>query len=123
MNEDDRIARLTKQVEALTVQVTALQQATKNDHRGHRHSPGTTQAHPTSTVTQTATIIQPGDRIRILNTIKKPITWPPSIPWIPSAAKTATVTAVINNRIYFTTDNGVHTWRSRRNILRHPTTS
>jgi hypothetical protein len=29
MNEDDRIARLTKQVEALTVQVTALQQATK----------------------------------------------------------------------------------------------
>jgi hypothetical protein len=117
MNDDDRIDRLTKQVEALTVQVTALQQELTKNHRGHRHSTEKTTTYTTPTVSQTTTILQPGDRIRILNTIKKPITWPPTIPWIPSAAKAATVTAVINNRIYFTTDNGVHTWGSRRNIL------
>jgi hypothetical protein len=110
---EDRIARLTQQVQELQLQVTALQQELKQEPKQHNRSHQT----PPSTSTVTNTLIQPGDRIRITNQVKKPLSWDTSITFNQQQAKLATVTAVVNNRIYFTTDNGIHTWRSRRNIL------
>jgi hypothetical protein len=108
---DDRIASLTKQVQALQLQVTGLQEELKQHNRS--------QQTPPSTSTVINTLIQLGDRIRITNTVKKPLSWDNAIEFNQQQAKLATVTAVVNNRIYFTTDNGIHTWRSRRNIIQH----
>jgi hypothetical protein len=59
-----------------------------------------------------------GDRIRISNHVPKPAHWGIDEPWNYRNAQKATVTFTANDRVYFTTDNGVTTWRSPRNIKR-----
>jgi hypothetical protein len=123
---DDDIARLHQQVAALTIQVTALREEikkTKEDNNNIRQQTQSTYSKPANEdINNTSpirhTLIQPGDRIRILNKVNKPTSWNPNTFWDSTVAKTGTVTAVTTNRIYFTTDNGVHTWRSRRNIIK-----
>jgi hypothetical protein len=59
-----------------------------------------------------------GDRIRVLNKIKKPATWNNAVQWCEVAARTATVTEVRETQIFFETDNDVHTWRAPNNLRR-----
>jgi hypothetical protein len=54
--------------------------------------------------------------VRILNPIKKPATWNNSRKWSEADAKNATVTEVRTEQIFFTTDNGVETWRAPNNL-------
>jgi hypothetical protein len=59
-----------------------------------------------------------GDRVRVLNAIKKPATWSNARRWSEAEAKTATVTRVRATQAFFTTDNGVETWRAPNNLRR-----
>jgi hypothetical protein len=113
---EDRVERLIQQVQALQLEVTNIQQELKQHNRCQQASPTTSPSHPTVT----HNLLQPGDRVRILNQVKKTRSWDTTREFIHQQAKLATVTAVVNNRIYFTTDNGIHTWRSRRNIIKQP---
>lgn len=112
MMEDNKIKmeRLIEQVAVLTVQVAELQLEIK------RRDLSAPNQKPTSCPTSTDKF-KAGDRIWILNTIKGPTNWDASKQWVRSAAKVATVTNTVSNRVYFVTDNGVSTWRSEKNIV------
>jgi hypothetical protein len=111
MMEDNNIKmeQLIEQVAVLTVQVAELQlEIKRRDLSAHTQKPTC----PTSTDN-----FQPDNRIRILNTIKRPTNWDASKQWVRSAARVATVTRTVSNRVYFVTDNGVSIWRSEKNIV------
>lgn len=110
---DDTIQKLTVQVQNLQIQVDRLTAALAPQS----YPPSTSADHSNSAA---SSFISPGDRILIVNTVKRPKNWSAYKQWTPSEAKQATVTAVELGRIYFTTDNGISTWRLRKNIRRLP---
>jgi hypothetical protein len=61
-----------------------------------------------------------GDRVRIINKVRKPANWSAELPWDDQQARQATVTRVTTGKVHFVTDNGVETWRAHTN-LRRPT--
>jgi hypothetical protein len=117
---DNRIEALIKQVQALQVQVYYLTE----QQQLHQQDTVPVLAHPSNSdqaPIQPKTFPYPGDRICILNTVKRPQNWDTNTKWDPSAAKLATITSIEYNRIYFTTDNGVTTaWRLLKNIRQIP---
>ena len=113
MNNDDQIDCIIKQLSALTTEVQQL----KKELQSRDKSP-CISAPPPNLQQQFIIDFVPRDRIRILNHIKQLKTWPASALWIPEDAKTAILTSVHQDKIYFTTDNGIATWRSYKNISR-----
>lgn len=67
-----------------------------------------------------ATVFAQGDRVRVINRVRRPASWPSDRRWDEQLARAATVTYVtaVPDRVYFTTDNGIETWRIPTN-LRH----
>lgn len=59
-----------------------------------------------------------GDRVYIKNRVRKPSNWSDTVVWDERVARNATVTRVDGNKVYFTTDNGVCTWRVFSNLRR-----
>ena len=58
-----------------------------------------------------------GDRIEITNRIRRPTHW--IRPWSVDNERRATVTRIDpSGKVFFTTDNGVKTWRYARNVKR-----
>jgi hypothetical protein len=103
--EDDRIDELIKQVRELTLQVQRLERVI--DH--------TTNPVPLIAGIDFFVFAQ-GDRVRILNSVKKPVRWDNAKEWNKDKARYATVTRIQDGRIYIITDNGVPTWRSANNL-------
>jgi hypothetical protein len=62
-----------------------------------------------------------GDRVRIINRVKKPANWTRA--WDEKRERVATVTRITPSQIHFTTDNGVNTWRAPNNVKRVTTTT
>jgi hypothetical protein len=62
--------------------------------------------------------VKAGDRIRIINKIRKPPSWPEEVPWTEERERTGTVTRLIKDQVHFRTDNGRDTWRATKNIRR-----
>jgi hypothetical protein len=96
---EDRIVHLTKQVQALQLEVTELQQELRQHNRCQQTPPANPSG--TSTVTNstvTNTLIQPGDCIRITNQVKKPLSWDNSIEFNQQQAKLvqSSITAFIS---------------------------
>jgi hypothetical protein len=60
--------------------------------------------------------LKTGDRIRITNKIKRPVTWPQDTPWTEERERVGTVTHLIRDQVYFRTDNGRTTWRVSKNV-------
>ena len=57
-----------------------------------------------------------GDRIRIKNKAKKPVTWTSQVDcWTAEKERKATVTRVMPMQIHFITNNRVETWRAPNN--------
>jgi DNA repair ATPase RecN len=102
---EDAIKQLEKQLKALTIQVTDLKAELR---RQNNQDTQTTQKNP-------PILFRVGDRIRILNKVKRPSSWDATQLWDYTAAKKATVTSTT---VYFTTDNGISTWRLHKH-LRH----
>ena len=59
-----------------------------------------------------------GDRVKIINRVRKPKNWPRDRVWDEQMARKATVTYVdtLAGRVYYVTDNGVETWRNPTNL-------
>lgn len=58
-----------------------------------------------------------GDRIIITNGVRRPSRW--IRPWDARQERHATITRIgTDGRVFFTTDNGVKTWRSPANVKR-----
>ena len=102
---DDQIDKLIEQVQKLTVQVQGLERALDR-------------------TANTAPLIvnndffgfATGNRVRILNSVKKPAKWDNTKEWHKDKARHATVTRVQGGRVYIVTDNGVSTWWSAKNL-------
>jgi len=103
--EDDRIKELIDQIRILTLRIQDVERAL--DHTG----PATSRAEETDLPE-----FQVGDCVRILNSIKKPAFWDNRKEWQESEARRATVTKISGQKVFFTTDNGVRTWRKASNL-------
>jgi hypothetical protein len=81
--------------------IALLEQATRREGRAGRNQ-----------------VIRAGTRIQITNGVKKPTYWDTRRRWDHDVAALATVdyTTSEPNRVYFTTDNGLKTWRAPHNI-------
>ena len=58
--------------------------------------------------------LRKGDRVRIINKIRKPATATPD--WTERKERAATVTKVTPEQIHVITDNGTKTWRGPNNV-------
>jgi hypothetical protein len=102
---DDRIDQLIKEVRKLTLQVQELERAIDRT------------ANPVSNTTGIEFFgLATGDRVHILNSVKKPAKWDNTKEWHSDKEKHATVTRIQGGRVYIVTDNGVSTWRSASNL-------
>jgi hypothetical protein len=98
---DNQIDQLIEQVRKLTLQVQELERAID------------CTANPASTTTDIDFFgFATGNRVRILNSAKKPN----AKEWHNNKARHATVTRIQGGRVYIVTDNGVSTWRSANNL-------
>ena len=102
---EDQIDKLIEQVRQLTLQVQRLERAIDRTT-----NPAPLIAGINSFVFAT------GDRVRILNSAKKPARWDNAKEWDKNKAQYATVTRIQGGRIYIITDNGTPTWRSAHNL-------
>ena len=112
MEEKRRIDALTEQVRLLSIQIQDIQQDLQHPDLQHREN---TAPLSTKAPKQSHTF-KIGDRVRIKNNILSPKQWNRTQEYVPSIAKQATVTKVTTSRINFTTDYGIHTWRSPANL-------
>jgi hypothetical protein len=82
------------------------------------------EVYSTSTTTTNPTQIngiQRGDRVLIINKVKKPASWPKQKVWKEDEFRSATVLKVSRDQISILTDNGISTWRAPNNLqlVRH----
>ena len=104
--DGDRIDKLISQVHRLTIQVQGLERAIRR----------TEDSSASSTTHTDFLVFATGDRVRILNSVKKPARWDNNKVWHENQAKYATVVRIQGGRVYIVTDNGVSTWRSAHNL-------
>ena len=101
---------LTAELANLRVRVAQLEAAAATDHR-------TTQdTQEDDSPRRVDNPFRRGDRVKILNKVRRPATWDTSNPWDQKAAQRATVTRLYREQVHFRTDNGVETWRARNNL-------
>jgi hypothetical protein len=106
--KSDRIEELTEQVRSLSLQVRELQRAL-----GIPAERNTPQDLPNDHEEDHFVI---GGRVHILNDIRKPASWDNRKPWIASEARQATVTRIRGQQVFLLTNNGISTWRKRKNL-------
>ena len=113
--EDSRIDDIIAELRSLRLQVARLESELSDER--NRPTPPTG---PPARLASEDHGYAVGDRVYILNKIKKPATWVSSVAWSEAEAKKATITAVRTRQIFFTTDNGVETWRAPNNLRKLP---
>ena len=117
--EDSRIDDLIRELRSLQIQVAQLQAAAQHRaQEGGEHRPEEAHQAAPPNHPRHANGFRIGDRVRILNKIKKPATWNNTRQWLEVEARTAVVTSVREDQVFFTTDNGVKTWRAPNNLRR-----
>ena len=99
MSEDDKIATLIKKLKELRVQETKVLRQLEQayEQKGNR---------------QQAYCV--GDRVYITSRVKKPTSSSDS--WNSYDERRATVTKVVDEKVYIKTDNGTETWRDKKNL-------
>ena len=111
--EDYRLDEVIAELNALQIQVARLE--AEVNRRENKRDPQSAIVLPQ--VQQVKSEYAVGDRVRILNKVKKPATWDNRIAWCEtSSARQATVTEVRPKQIFSTTDNGIETWRAPNNL-------
>ena len=106
--EDDRINGLIDQIRVLTLRIQDVERALDPTNPTPRSTGQAEEAKLPE--------FEVGDRIYILNSIRKPAIWDNRKEWRESKARHATVTKVSGQKVFFTTDNGVRTWRKASNL-------
>ena len=110
MNGERAIEHLIAELSALRVRVAHLE--TELD---------SIRAHETVQTqnNRTAPPFEKGERVRIINAIKRPANWTKS--WNESVIEKerhATVTHTTTKQVWLITDNGTKTWRAHNNVRR-----
>ena len=105
---DRRLDELVQDLQALRIQVARLEDEVRRHQLAPPEEPQAGFDHG----------FQVGDRVRILNRVRRPATWNATRRWSEAQALTATVTVVRSDQVFFVTDNGVSTWRAPNNIRR-----
>jgi hypothetical protein len=72
--------------------------------------------HDTTATAEQEIGLSPGDRVYVVNRVRKPATWTSKVEWIAEKERRATVTRVTANQVHILTDNGVRTWRAPNNL-------
>lgn len=72
----------------------------------------------TTSTAEQETGLSPGDRVYVINRVRKPATWTSKVEWTAEKERRATVTRVTATQIHILTDNGVRTWRAPNNLRR-----
>jgi hypothetical protein len=119
--DDSRIDELITELRSLRVQVARLESEVVAQRSNNAPINSAPVRHSQTERTSTQIFAHgyaTGDRIRVINKIKKPATWNNAVQWCEAAARTATVTEVRETQIFFETDNDVHTWRAPNNLRR-----
>ena len=70
----------------------------------------------TTSTAEQETGLSPGDRVYVVNRVRKPATWTSKVVWTAEKERRATVTRVTATQIHILTDNGVRTWRAPNNL-------
>lgn len=104
MDRKDEIELLTAQLQAINIRLAQLEAAAEQDKKAIKSS------------AETAAAIRKGDRVNIVNKLKKPSTWSAHVEWHQEDAQKATVTHFYKGQVHFVTDNGVKTWRAINNL-------
>lgn len=106
MSDDDKIATLIKKLKDLRVQETGLLRQIEEAYRQRENERNDGD-------TRTSTY-RTGDRVYITNRIRRPVSSPDS--WTDQDERRATVTRVVNDKVFIKTDNGTETWRANKNL-------
>lgn len=117
MSDNDDIASLIKELEALRVREARIIDLLKAANQRNRARVDTDA---NANVSDFLRSFEIGDRVIIRNNVRKPSGWSNDVVWDEQQARRATVTKVdaAADRVYFTTDNGVRTWRMPANLRR-----
>jgi hypothetical protein len=106
--EDGRINELIAQIRVLTLRIQDVERALDSATPTPRSTRQVEEANLHA--------FKVGDRIYILNSIKKPAIWDNRKEWRELTARHGTVTKVSGQKVFFITDNGVRTWRKASNL-------
>lgn len=113
--QDRRIEELIEELHALRLKETAIiAQIEQETAKERTQSGGSARTTPPSSRGAHSATFKRGDRVRIVNKIRKPAT--AGAGWVREKEETATVTRIREGQIHITTDNGTQTWRGPNNL-------
>jgi hypothetical protein len=102
------IEELTQEVKQLRIRIARLE--SEREQTSKKGPPPTVRVDT----------LKAGDRIRITNKIRRPVTWPEEVLWTEEKERVGTVTHLTRNQVHFRFDNGRTTWRATKNIRKIP---
>lgn len=122
--DERRIGDLIEELKALKVResivLSQLEAATKN--RTERTEGPSTPPNQQETRRHEEPVgdigLLVGDRVYVINRVRKPATWTSKTAWVADKERHATVTHIKADQVHILTDNGVRTWRARNNLKR-----
>lgn len=106
MSDDDKIATLIKKLKDLRVRETNLLRQIEEAHRQREYGRNNNGTHDRT--------YRKSDRVYITSRVRKPASAPDT--WTAYNERRATVTRVVDERVFIRTDNGTETWRADKNI-------
>ena len=106
MERKEEIEALTIQLQAINLRLAQLEAAAGQEQKATEHSAGKAAVSD----------IKRGDRVHIVNKLKKPSNWSAHVEWHQKDAQRGTVTHFYKGQVHFVTDNGVKTWHAINNL-------
>ena len=117
-NERDReIEQLTGELFALTLRTQRITEQLQRLRSERNDETTNNERNETTNNEQRGGPYQSGDRVQIINKVRRPADWPTD--WNQAtieAERRATVTRTVKNQVWIRTDNGTETWRARNNL-------
>ena len=111
MNDDERINRLIERLREIQLEETELLQQVERINNRRRES-----ARRERTNEEPTRPFRVGDRIYVLNRVRRPVIAQRS--WTAAKERQGTVTGIDwrADKVFYTSDNGTETWRLSKNI-------
>ena len=113
MNDDERLRELIRRLKDLQIEESELLREVEQINERRREN---VRAHHTGG--EPSRPFRVGDRIYVVNRVRRPTIIPRGSDWTAGKERQGTVTGIDrrSNRIYYTSDNGTETWRLSKNL-------
>ena len=112
--EDRSIEELIQELRAIKIRENEILTQLEHANRARAHRIDATNHRGVDQHLPPTDGFRQGNRVRIINKVKKPATAGPT--WVEARERLATVTRVIPDQIHIVTDNGTKTWRAPNNL-------